>query len=366
MKKIQSKAAEIAKRYLSGKLVVVQFLGGCSAFAFRTTVAYFTTYKFHLPTWDIVLSYTLASNLSYIATWSIGYIVAFRKDYHRVKRPMWPDVVRLQLIEQTPNLVTLVPSALFGLALINNAGISPMVSTNLASWFGPQKVLNLCAAIISNATKKAWVDKTWSPAAITRRILQRGKSSQPVPRSQTCNQNRASTLERSSVTKSGRLLRIGITIIIMIAATEFAIGIYHLTHQGRGSGITEPISALLLVTGICLASRAMKNIDSPGRVTKRTYLFLSGIAIIVLLTLLAFYLGVYHLAHHGVRSATIELLSTSLLATAIYLVLRAWDDLRIAEVPRMRAHAWARILCIASVGVLILAGIAYAAVHSPA
>jgi hypothetical protein len=170
----------------------------------------------------------------------------------------------------------------------------------------------------------------------------------------------------SSVKKSGRLLRIAIAIIIVIAVTEFAIGIYHLTHRGRGSGVTEPISALLLVTGICLASRAMKNMDSPGRITKRTYLFLSGIAIIVLLTLLAFYLGVYHLAHHGVRSATIELLSTGLLATAIYLVLRAWDDLRIAEVPRMRAHAWARILCIVSFGALILAGIAYAAVHSPA
>jgi hypothetical protein len=183
MKKMQSKAVEIVKRYLSGKLVAVQFLGGCSAFAFRTAVAYFTTYKFHLSNWDIVLFYTLASNLSYIATWCIGYIVAFRKDYHRLKRPIWPDVVRLQLIEQIPNLATLVPSTLFGMALINNAGLSPMVSTNLASWFGPQKVLNLCAAVISNATKKAWVDKTWSPSAITRGILRRGKSSQPVTRS---------------------------------------------------------------------------------------------------------------------------------------------------------------------------------------
>jgi len=183
MKKIKSKAVEIAKRYLSGKLVVVQFLGGCSAFAFRTAVAYFTTYTFHLPKWDIVLSYTIASNLSYIATWAIGYIVAFRKDYHRVKRPMWPDLVRLQLIEQTPNLITLVPSALFGWALISNAGVSPMVSTNLVSWFGPQKVINLAAGIISNATKKAWVDRTWSPSAITRRILRRGESSEPVSKS---------------------------------------------------------------------------------------------------------------------------------------------------------------------------------------
>jgi len=177
VKKIQSKTVEIAKRYLSAKLVVVQFLGGCSAFAFRTAVAYFTTYKLHLSSWDVVLSYTLASNLGYIATWCIGYFVAFRRDYHKLKRQIWPDMLRLQLIEQIPNLVTLVPSALSGWALTNKAGVSPMLSTNLASWFGPQKVLNLCAGIISNATKKAWVDKTWSPGAITRRILRQGKSS---------------------------------------------------------------------------------------------------------------------------------------------------------------------------------------------
>lgn len=172
----------------------------------------------------------------------------------------------------------------------------------------------------------------------------------------------------SSVAKSSRLLRVGITIIIIIAATEFAIGIYHLTHRGRGSGIAEPISAFLLVTGICLASRALKNMHSPRRIRRRRCLFLSGMTIIVLITLLAFYFGVYHLAHHGVRSATIELLSTGLLATAIYLVLRAWHELRIVEVPQMRVRAWtrARILCIASIGALSLAGIAYAAVHSPA
>ena len=177
MKKIRLKAAEIAKRYLSGKLIVVQFLGGCSAFIFRTTVAYFTTYKFHLSAWDTALFYTIASNFGYVATWFIGYFVAFRKDYHKLKRPIWPDMLRLQLIEQAPNLITLVPSALSGWALTSKVGISPLASTNITSWFGPQKILNLSAGIISNATKKAWVDKTWRPGAITRRILRRGRLS---------------------------------------------------------------------------------------------------------------------------------------------------------------------------------------------
>lgn len=183
MKKIRLKAVELAKRYLSGKLVVVQFLGGCSAFIFRTTVAYFTTYKFHLSAWDTALFYTIASNFGYIATWFIGYFIAFRKDYYRLRRPIWPDMLRLQLIEQAPNLITLVPAALSGWALTSKVGISPLASSNITSWFGPQKILNLSAGVISNATKKAWVDKTWSPGAITRRIIWRGKSSKPVSRS---------------------------------------------------------------------------------------------------------------------------------------------------------------------------------------
>ncbi len=179
MKKIRLKAVELAKRYLSGKLVVVQFLGGCSAFIFRTAVAYFTTYKFHLSAWDTALFYTIASNFGYIATWFIGYFIAFRKDYYRLKRPIWPDMLRLQLIEQAPNFITLVPSALSGWALTSKVGISPLASTNITSWFGPQKILNLAAGFISQATKKAWVDKTWSPGAITRRMIWRGKSSKP-------------------------------------------------------------------------------------------------------------------------------------------------------------------------------------------
>ena len=177
MKKIRLKAVEIAKRYFSGKLIVVQFLGGCGAFILRTAVAYSTTYKFHLSNWDSALFYTLSSNFGYITTWCIGYFVAFRNDYHRLKRPIWPDMLRLQLIEQAPNLITLVPSALSGWALTSKVGISPLASTNIASWFGPQKILNLSAGFISQATKKAWVDKTWKPSAIPRMILRRGRKS---------------------------------------------------------------------------------------------------------------------------------------------------------------------------------------------
>ena len=168
------------------------------------------------------------------------------------------------------------------------------------------------------------------------------------------------------VRKSGRLLRIAITIIILIAIAEFTIGIYHLTHRGRGSGVTEPISAFLLLAGIGLVSRAVNSVESAASISKRTYgFFVSGLAILVLLTLFAFYLGVYHLAHQGPRSATIELLSTSMLTAAIYLVLRSWDDVTRTMVLRKRARVWTRILGIVFVA-LILAGIAYAAVHSPA
>jgi hypothetical protein len=145
MKKIRLKLVEIAKRYLSGKLIVVQFLGGCSAFIFRTAVAYFTTYKFHLSVWDTALFYTIASNFGYIATWFIGYFIAFRKDYYKLKRPIWPDMLRLQLIEQAPNLITLEPSALSGWALTSKIGISPLASTKyyLMVW-PPENTQSVC------------------------------------------------------------------------------------------------------------------------------------------------------------------------------------------------------------------------------
>ena len=169
----------------------------------------------------------------------------------------------------------------------------------------------------------------------------------------------------ASPTESQRRLRIAITITIMIAVGEFALGIYHLTHRGPGSGTTEPISAVLLITATCLVSRAMKRTGLPISMAKRISLFLPGITIIGIISLTDFYLGVYHLTHHGLRSAIIELLSTSLLATATYLALRTWNHLRRAGVSQMRVHTWPRTLGIVSVGALILAGIAYAAVHSP-
>ena len=169
----------------------------------------------------------------------------------------------------------------------------------------------------------------------------------------------------ASPKESQRRLRIAIAITVMIAVGEFALGIYHLTHRGPGSGITEPVSAVLLITATCLVSRAMKRTGLPISMAKRISLFLPGITIIGIISLTDFYLGVYHLTHHGLRSAIIELLSTSLLATATYLALHHWNHLRRAGVPQRRVHAWRMPLGIAFVGALILAGIAYAAVHSP-
>lgn len=156
-------------RYFSGKLVVIQLVGGCGAFIFRSLAAYFTIDH---STWSIVLASTLASYSGYIATYVFGYIVAFRKDYlrsGRSRRSIAFDIFRLQLVEQTPNVITFLVSILSQGALIE-AGVSPVVSVNLASWFGPQKIVNVAAALISNTMKKSWVDRTWNPLAGMRRI----------------------------------------------------------------------------------------------------------------------------------------------------------------------------------------------------
>ena len=154
-------------RYFSGKLVVTQFIAGSGAFLSRSLAAYLTG---ELSAWSNALASVLASHAGYITTYAFAYIIIFRKDYHRRGQSIGFDILRLQLIEQSPNVITTLLTVLSQGALIK-AGLSPVVSANLAAWFGPQKILNWAAAIVSNTMKKSWVDRTWSPAAAARRIV---------------------------------------------------------------------------------------------------------------------------------------------------------------------------------------------------
>jgi hypothetical protein len=153
------------KKYFSGKLVAVQVGAGVGAFAGRSIAAFTTS---ELDTWIVVISSQFGSFAGYIGIYFLGYWYVFKRDYRASQRSMPKDVVGLQVVEQSPNLVTVISSAVTQAALMETSdmgsnGLSSVFSANLASWFGPHKIANLAAMAGSNSLKRGWVDHTWSP-----------------------------------------------------------------------------------------------------------------------------------------------------------------------------------------------------------
>lgn len=167
---MKSELKQKLKKYFSGKLVIVQITGGIGAFGARSAVAY--ALEGHTAVL-IVTASLLASFIGYVTIYYLGYWYVFRRDYAVSGRTMGWDVVRLQLVEQSPNIVTVVPAALVQIAAIEAAEVDPVITVNLGSWFGPQKIVNFVAMVTSNTLKKGWVDHTWNPSAVLRRIRNR-------------------------------------------------------------------------------------------------------------------------------------------------------------------------------------------------
>ncbi len=153
------------KKYFSGKLVIVQLIGGVGAFGARSAAAYALD---DYGTVLLVVASLLASFLGYITVYYLGYWYVFRHDYATSGRTMGLDVIRLQLVEQSPNIATVIPAALAQIAAIEAVGANPIFAVNVGSWIGPQKIVNFVAMVSSNSLKKGWVDHTWSPGAVMR------------------------------------------------------------------------------------------------------------------------------------------------------------------------------------------------------
>jgi hypothetical protein len=64
---------------------------------------------------------------------------------------------------------------------------------------------------------------------------------------------------KEKLMKSSHFRRLGLALIGVVALVDFALGIYHLTHHGLGSGITELVLVSLLVTAVHLISQAQKS-----------------------------------------------------------------------------------------------------------
>ena len=159
---------EKLKKYFSGKLAIVQIGGGVGAFALRSAGVYFAE---GLPTWAMVLASVCGSFAGYLGVYALGYWLAFRKDYKASRRSMLRDMAQLQLVEQTPNILTVAFSGVTQGIIMQFTSVSPVIAANLGSWFGPQKIVNLAAMLAGNSLKKAWVDGTWKPAVVARGLL---------------------------------------------------------------------------------------------------------------------------------------------------------------------------------------------------
>ena len=113
----------------------------------------------------------IGSFVGYVAAYIIGYWVAFREDYRASGRSMPWDIIRLQLVEQLPNVGTVIAAGLTQGVLISSADVPPVLAVNIGSWFGPQKIVNVAAMLTSNSLKKAWVDDAWKPRAIAHAVV---------------------------------------------------------------------------------------------------------------------------------------------------------------------------------------------------
>jgi len=170
------------KKYMSGKLFVVQIAAGCGSLAGRSLAVYAVIDE---STWYIVLASLFGSFAGYVGVYFFGYWLAFRKDYRESGRFMPFDIGKLQFVEQMPNLITVVASVLTQGALIGATDLSPLLAANLGGSLSPHKLINVVTMLTSNSLKKAWVDGTWKPRHALRSLVQaaliRVRRKQPVP-----------------------------------------------------------------------------------------------------------------------------------------------------------------------------------------
>lgn len=154
-------------KYFSGRLALIQIGAGVGALVLRSAAAYLAS-DLSVPT--MVFVAMIGSFVGYVTAYVVGYWLAFRDDYRESGRSMPWDIARLQLVEQLPNVGTVIAAGLTQGVLISNTDVPPVLAVNIGSWFGPQKIVNVAAMLTSNSLKKAWVDGAWKPRAIAHAV----------------------------------------------------------------------------------------------------------------------------------------------------------------------------------------------------
>jgi len=104
----------------------------------------------------------------------------------------------------------------------------------------------------------------------------------------------------------------GLVIVINLGA-----GIYHLTHGGEGSGITQLFFAAVLLSATVIFFRKDRE---QGQGRKITYRRLAIRSILSVIALVLFALSIYHFATGGIPSGTAEMIMAALLGIIVYLM----------------------------------------------
>jgi hypothetical protein len=119
--------------------------------------------------------------------------------------------------------------------------------------------------------------------------------------------------------KSHRLRRVTTTLVAIVATLCLSVGIYHLTHQGLHSGVTE----IGLSVFLCyLTFRVYRS----GVSTAKSGWFHRALSVTIgIISGVFLFLSIYHFTHQGLPSGIVELGMASLLATTLYLMLMYQD-----------------------------------------
>jgi len=115
--------------------------------------------------------------------------------------------------------------------------------------------------------------------------------------------------------EQGQLDPVVVGLATFLLILDLILGVYHYTHGGPESGLTEFIMAPLLVFLLTLALISARRPESTGWRIARWVIR----GLLVISILLYAFLAVYHFSHEGWRSGIME---SAIVATLIALLLR--------------------------------------------
>ncbi|MDY6795521.1 MAG: hypothetical protein SWK76_09645 [Actinomycetota bacterium] len=123
-------------------------------------------------------------------------------------------------------------------------------------------------------------------------------------------------MEKRQFSKAALAVVVPLALFIIL---DLIVAIYHLSTEGRDSGIAEIALAVFLAALVIVAMRPA----GKGRRTRfRRDLRLRAVILIVLAAAFTLFLAIYHLTYEGPRSGVIELSMTALLLALAFSLYR--------------------------------------------